>query len=71
VLVTKVDLLSQLPEINLNSIEHKLSVVMPHPAMLLVSAKSGLGIDQWLRWLSGIGNPRGSRCAVPTMAGAL
>jgi hydrogenase nickel incorporation protein HypB len=70
VLVTKVDLLSQLPEINLTNIEHNVSFVMPHPAMLPVSAKTGQGIDLWLRWLGGVGHSRGARCAVPTMAGA-
>ena len=71
VLVTKVDLLPQLPEVSLNTIEHNLSFVMPRPAMLLVSAKTGLGIDEWVRWLRGQGNPRGAACAVPSIAGAV
>jgi hydrogenase nickel incorporation protein HypB len=55
VLVTKIDLLPQLPEVSLDEIEHNLSFVMPRPAMLKVSAKTGEGIDQWVRWLGGIG----------------
>jgi len=70
VLVTKVDLLPQLPEVSLNTIVHNLSFVMPHPAMLAVSAKTGLGIGEWVRWLNGFGNPRGARCVVPSMIGA-
>ena len=71
VLVTKIDLLPQLPEVSLNTIEHNLSFVMPRPSMLLVSAKTGLGIDEWVRWLDGLGHRRGTRCAVPSMVGAL
>jgi hydrogenase nickel incorporation protein HypB len=70
VLVTKVDLLPYLPEISLNTIEHNLSSVMSKPAVLLVSAKTGLGVDQWVRWLRGRGNPRSASCAVPAMVGS-
>ena len=69
VLVTKVDLLPQLPEVSLNDIEHNLSFVMPKPAMLLVSAKTGLGIDEWIRWLRGRGRLRGMACASAAGAG--
>jgi hydrogenase nickel incorporation protein HypB len=67
VLVTKIDLLPQLPEVSLDEIEHNLSFVMPRPAMLKVSAKTGEGIDRWVRWLQGIGHPHAA-CA--TAAGA-
>jgi hydrogenase nickel incorporation protein HypB len=70
VLVTKVDLLPQLPEVSVTTIEHNLTFVMPRPAMLLVSAKTGLGIDDWIRWLRGQGSPRGARCVLPSVAGA-
>ncbi|MBI3491786.1 MAG: hydrogenase nickel incorporation protein HypB [Acidobacteria bacterium] len=69
VLLTKVDLLPQLPEVSVNTIEHNLSIVMPAPAVLLVSAKTGLGIDEWIRWLSGHGRLRSAACA--TGAGAM
>src|SRR6266545_3746739 len=58
VLVTKADLLPQLPDISVDTIQLNLSMVMPRPAMLLVSAKTGLGIDDWIRWLRGQGRPR-------------
>jgi hydrogenase nickel incorporation protein HypB len=68
VLLTKVDLLPELPEVNLDVIEHNLSFVMPRPAMLLVSAKTGRGINEWIRWLGGRAQPRGASCAVPVAA---
>jgi hydrogenase nickel incorporation protein HypB len=71
VLITKVDLLPQLPEVSLHEIEHNLSFVMPRPAMLLVSGKTGLGIEQWVRWLRGVGNPRGAACAVSSPRGTV
>ena len=70
VLVTKIDLLPQLPEVNLDEIAHNLSFVMPRPAMLKVSAKTGEGIDQWVRWLGGIGRPRTACAAAAGAAGA-
>ena len=48
----------QLPEVSLKEIEHNLSFVMPRPAMLLVSAKTGVGIDAWIRWLRAGEAPR-------------
>jgi len=70
VLVTKIDLLPQLPEVNLDEIAHNLSFVMPRPAMLKVSAKTGEGIDEWVRWLGGIGRPRTVCAAASGAAGA-
>jgi hydrogenase nickel incorporation protein HypB len=70
VLVTKIDLLPQLPEVNLDEIAHNLSFVMPRPAMLRVSAKTGEGIDQWVRWLGGIGRSRTVCTAAAGAAGA-
>jgi len=62
VLVTKVDLMPAL-DISLSTIEANLRQVMRHPALLLVSAKTGQGIDQWIRWLQGVGKPRSAACA--------
>jgi len=70
VLLTKTDLLAQLPEVSVDAIEHNLSFVMPRPALLRVSARTGAGIGQWIRWLTAIGNPRIARCAVPPLVGA-
>ena len=63
VLLTKVDLLPQLPDINVETIRENLSLVMPKPALIALSARTGHGVEQWIRWLQGLGRPRGSLCA--------
>jgi hydrogenase nickel incorporation protein HypB len=45
VLVTKIDLLPHLPQIDLDAIQRNLVATMPRPAMLLVSSTTGQGID--------------------------
>lgn len=66
VLVTKVDLLKQLPDVSLDLIEHNLSLVMPKPAMLLMSSRTGVGVDDWIRWLHEHGWMRGmARTSAP------
>ncbi len=50
VLVTKTDLLPHL-EVSLDVIRHNLSKVMPRPVMIPLSAKTGLGLDDWIAWL--------------------
>jgi hypothetical protein len=64
VLLTKIDLLPALPDVSVERIEANLSAVMPRPAMLRVSARTGEGMSQWLRWLAGIGRPRAAQCAI-------
>ena len=51
VLITKMDLLPHLPEIRIDRIADSLRRVMPNPQWLAVSARTGAGIDQWIRWL--------------------
>lgn len=68
VLLTKLDLLPQLPDVRIEVIAENLSLVMPKPTMIAMSAKTGRGIDQWIQWLRGIGHPRMASCA--TGAGA-
>jgi hydrogenase nickel incorporation protein HypB len=51
VLLTKVDLLPHLPDINVSAIEEALAHVMPEPRMFAVSARTGGGIERWTRWL--------------------
>ena len=64
VLLTKIDLLPQLPEVSVDTDRATTSrFVMPKPAMLLVSAKTGDGIDAWIAWLRGQGKRRGAPCA--------
>jgi hydrogenase nickel incorporation protein HypB len=69
VVLTKTDLLPQLPEISVERIEQNIRLVMPRPAMLPVSARAGLGIDTWIRWLQGIAGPRLAPCAAAAGAG--
>jgi hydrogenase nickel incorporation protein HypB len=71
VLVTKADLLPHLPEVSLHVIQQNLTLVMPRPAMLVVSAKTGLGMDYWIRWLEGVGGPRSAPCTGSAGAGQL
>jgi hydrogenase nickel incorporation protein HypB len=63
VLLTKIDLLPALKDVDVARIEENLSLVMPRPTMIPVSATAGQGIELWVRWLQGIGHPHGSPCA--------
>jgi hydrogenase nickel incorporation protein HypB len=51
VLLTKVDLLANLPEVRIEAIERALARVMPRPLLLPLSARSGAGLAPWLEWL--------------------
>ena len=62
VLLTKVDLLPAL-DVDVAAIEANLLQVMRHPAMLMISAKTGEGVDAWVKWLRGVGKPRSAPCA--------
>jgi hydrogenase nickel incorporation protein HypB len=64
VLLTKVDLLPALPGIDVGRITENLATVMPRPVVIQVSATTRRGIEQWVRWLQGIGHPRSAPCAV-------
>jgi len=50
VVLTKCDLLPHL-EVDPARIDDALSRVMPRPEVIRISARSGEGIDAWLRWL--------------------
>lgn len=54
VLVTKIDLLKVLPDISIARIQENLSMVMPTPVMIPVSATTGEGIAEWVEWLGRI-----------------
>jgi len=60
VLLTKIDLLPMLPEIRIAAIRDNLSIVMPVPRMIPLSARTGEGIEQWIHWLSALCIPRTS-----------
>jgi hydrogenase nickel incorporation protein HypB len=64
VLLTKVDLLPALPAVDVARITETLAMVMPRPTVINVSAATGQGIDQWVRWLSGVGRSRSAPCAI-------
>lgn len=51
VLLTKIDLLPHLPEIHVETVADALARVMPRPAMLPLSVRTGEGLDRWLGWL--------------------
>jgi len=51
VLLTKIDLLPHLPQVDVEKIEDALARTMPEPAVIRVSAITGEGIDDWLGWL--------------------
>jgi len=58
VVVTKIDLLPALPDFDFDALRDALARVMPKPAMVRVSARSGEGMDEWMRWLDAR-RPRG------------
>lgn len=51
VLITKIDLLPHLPQVEMRAIEDALGHAMPVPAFIPVSALTGEGIDRWIEWL--------------------
>ena len=51
VLLTKIDLLTALPDFDRTALEDALARVMPEPRMIAVSARSGEGIADWLSWM--------------------
>jgi hydrogenase nickel incorporation protein HypB len=51
IVVTKLDLLPLLPEFQLDLLRENLAHVMPEPACIALSARSGEGLDAWIRWL--------------------
>ena len=51
VLISKVDLLPHLPEVDLERIVDSLRQVMPDPKYIALSARTGAGIAAWIAWL--------------------
>jgi hydrogenase nickel incorporation protein HypB len=51
VLLTKIDLLPHLPDVHVETIADALARVMPKPLCFPISARTGEGMDRWLRWL--------------------
>ena len=53
VVLSKIDLLPYLPEVRVDAIEEIVARLMPRPALIPVSARTGQGIDRWIDWLAG------------------
>ncbi len=53
VVLTKIDLLPHLAGVSVEAIRTSLSRVMPEPKLLVTSATSGEGIEEWTGWLEG------------------
>ena len=51
VLITKIDLLRHLPNVNIDKIYDSISRVMPSPRVIQVSALDDTGFEEWLAWL--------------------
>lgn len=51
VLISKIDLLPHLPDISIHRIVAALQQVMPEPRYLALSARTGEGMDEWVKWL--------------------
>jgi hydrogenase nickel incorporation protein HypB len=51
VLLTKVDLLPHLPQVDVGAIEDALARTMPEVEMIPVSALTGEGVERWIAWL--------------------
>jgi hydrogenase nickel incorporation protein HypB len=51
VLITKVDLLRHLPNVDIRKIYDAISRVMPTPRVIQVSALDDTGFEEWLAWL--------------------
>jgi len=51
VLITKVDLLRHLPNVDVRKIYDAISRVMPSPRVIQVSALDDTGFEEWLAWL--------------------
>ncbi len=56
VVLTKIDLLPHLPDVDVGAIERALARVMPSPTMLAVSARTGEGMVRWAGWLEARGS---------------
>jgi hydrogenase nickel incorporation protein HypB len=51
VVLTKIDLLPHLPDVDPKRIEEALGRVMPDPRLIALSARTGEGMGDWLAWL--------------------
>lgn len=66
VLLTQMDLVADADLVD--KVRENLAAVMPRPALLALSARTGAGVDHWLRWLVSLGKRRPGRCALGAVA---
>jgi hydrogenase nickel incorporation protein HypB len=52
VLLTKIDLLPALPKLDVGAILDGIAQVMPANTVILFSAETGEGVDEWIAWLA-------------------
>jgi hydrogenase nickel incorporation protein HypB len=52
VLLTKLDLHPYLPRLDLNAVRAGIAQVMPADKVILFSAESGRGVEEWIDWLA-------------------
>jgi hydrogenase nickel incorporation protein HypB len=64
VLVTKVDLIPH-TDFDLEAVSKELRAINPEANMLLVSAKTGEGIEEWCGWLEGMSQKKRAGKSVP------
>ncbi len=64
VLITKIDLLPALPHVRIETIRENLSIVMPAPRVMPISAVTGEGLDAWVDWLRQLRAPRASAAVI-------
>jgi hydrogenase nickel incorporation protein HypB len=64
VLITKIDLLPALPHVRIETIRENLSIVMPAPRALPISAVTGEGLEAWVDWLRQLRTPRASAAVI-------
>ena len=54
VVLTKIDLLPAMPEIRISAFAEALARVNPHPHLLPLSARTGVGMPAWIAWLDSL-----------------
>jgi hydrogenase nickel incorporation protein HypB len=67
VVLTKADLLPHLPDVCVASFKEALGRVMPQPRLIVVSSRTGQGIEEWMSWLHERLPNRASRTPVAQM----
>jgi hydrogenase nickel incorporation protein HypB len=69
VLLTKVDLLPYL-DVRIEAIDDALARVMPDPRRICISARTGVGMEEWLSWLEACRTSSGATRSKATAAPA-